>query len=285
MEPPTRTQPSGKGLTNHQFFKRLIEAFVAEVTRLTPEGTLYRIDLRLRPEGEAGPLARSLSSYENYYALWGQTWERMMLSKARRVAGDAALASEFIEMIQPFRYPRSLAERSVREVAEMKQRTENEVVKAGEIDRNVKLGRGGIREIEFIAQTLQLLNAGRIPFLQNPQTLPTLEKLVQYKLLPATEAKKLAEAYCFLRDVEHRLQMENNLQTHTIPTERKARERLAALMGFESLSAFEGALRDHTQNVREIFDALLKAEKPAPAGPLPRDFDERAAEWNSLLAS
>ncbi|TMP98197.1 MAG: bifunctional [glutamate--ammonia ligase]-adenylyl-L-tyrosine phosphorylase/[glutamate--ammonia-ligase] adenylyltransferase, partial [Verrucomicrobia bacterium] len=283
-ERPTRSQQSAKGLANHQFFKRLIEAFVAEVTRLTPEGTLYRIDLRLRPEGDAGPLARSLSSYENYYAQWGQTWERMMLIKARRVAGDDALASEFTEMVQPFRYPRSLAERIVREVAEMKQRTENEVLKAGEIDRNVKLGRGGIREIEFIAQTFQLLNAGRIPFLQNPQTLPTLEKLVQYKFLPGAEAKKLADAYRFLRDVEHRLQMENNLQTHTIPTERKARERLAALMGFTGMSDFESALREHTRAVRENFDALLNTEKTGSASPLPGDFAGREAEWSRLLS-
>ena len=283
-EPPTRAQHSSKGLATHQFFKRLIEAFVAEVTRMAPEGMLFRIDLRLRPEGDAGPLARSLSSYENYYAQWGQTWERMMLIKARRVAGDLALASEFVEMIQPFRYPRSLGERILQEVAGTKQRIEDKVVKPGEVDRNVKLGRGGIREIEFIAQTLQLLNGGRVPFLQHAQTLPALEKLVQYRLLPAADAGKLADAYCFLRDVEHRLQMDDDLQTHTIPTERNARERLAALMGFDSLRAFESALRDHTQNVREIFDALLKAEKPALAGPLPLDFDERAAEWNKLLA-
>ena len=97
-------------LTNHQFFNRLAEAFIAEVCRMTPEGALYRIDLRLRPEGDAGPLSRSLAGYENYYAQWGQTWERMMLIKARGVAGDAALAAEFLEMIQPFRYPRSINE-------------------------------------------------------------------------------------------------------------------------------------------------------------------------------
>src|SRR3989442_7499858 len=244
-EPPTRTQQSSKGLANHQFFKRLIEAFVAEVTRMAPEGTLFRIDLRLRPEGDVGPLARSLSSYENYYAQWGQTWERMMLIKARRVAGDPALGSEFFEMVQPFRYPRPLGERILREVAGTKQRIEDKVVKPGEVDRNVKLGRGGIREIEFIAQTLQLLNGGRVPFLQNARTLPALEKLVQYRLLPDADARKLADAYCFLRDVEHRLQMENNLQTHTIPTERKARERLAALIGLDSVRAAVSALHHH----------------------------------------
>jgi glutamate-ammonia-ligase adenylyltransferase len=282
-EPPTRAQQSGKGLANHQFFKRLIAAFVAEVTRLTTEGALFRIDLRLRPEGDAGPLARSLSGYENYYAQWGQTWERMMLIKARRVAGDESLASEFLEMIQPFRYPRSLGERVLREVSDTKERIENELVKAGEIDRNVKLGRGGIREIEFIAQALQLLNAGRLPFLQHPQTLPTLEKLAQYRLLPAADAKTLGEAYRFLRDIEHRLQMENNLQTHTIPSERQPRQRLALLMGFDSLRAFESALREHTRGVRAIFDGLLEAERSAPIRRLPADFDGQAAEWKKLL--
>ena len=172
-------------LTNHQFFNRLAEAFIAEVSRMTPEGALYRIDLRLRPEGDAGPLSRSLAGYENYYAQWGQTWERMMLIKARGVAGDETLAAEFLEMIQPFRYPRSVNESVLREVVAMKGRIENEVVKADELERNVKLGRGGIREIEFVVQALQLLRAGRQPFLQGAQTLPCLAKLVQYELLSA----------------------------------------------------------------------------------------------------
>ncbi|MGI8965601.1 MAG: bifunctional [glutamate--ammonia ligase]-adenylyl-L-tyrosine phosphorylase/[glutamate--ammonia-ligase] adenylyltransferase, partial [Limisphaerales bacterium] len=146
--PPRATEQTGKGLSNHQFFIRLAENFITEVGQMTAAGTLFRIDLRLRPEGKSGPLARSLESYENYYAQWGQTWERMMLIKARGVAGDAQLAAEFLEMIQPFRYPRSLNERVVREIAAVKQRIENEVIKAGEIERNVKLGRGGIREIE-----------------------------------------------------------------------------------------------------------------------------------------
>ena len=132
-------------LTNHQFFNRLAEAFIAEVTRVTPEGVLYRIDLRLRPEGDAGPLSRSLAGYENYYAQWGQTWERMMLIKARGLGGDEALAAEFLEMVQPFRYPRSINQGALQEMAAMKDRIENEVVKAGELERNVNLGHGGIR--------------------------------------------------------------------------------------------------------------------------------------------
>jgi glutamate-ammonia-ligase adenylyltransferase len=272
-------------MTNHQFFKRLAENLIAEVTRAAPEGMLFRIDLRLRPEGDAGPLVRSLASYENYYAQWGQTWERMMLIKARGVAGSAALAAEFLEMVQPFRYPRSLNEGVLHEIAAMKARLETEVVKAGEIDRNVKLGRGGIREIEFVVQTLQLLYAGRSPFLQGAQTLTTLQQLVQYRLLSSEQAQTLTAAYCFLRDVEHRLQMEHNLQTHTIPADRKARELLAALMGFRKLSAFEAALEQHTHQVRQVYDQLLKAEAPESHPALPRAFSGTEAEWKQILAA
>jgi [glutamine synthetase] adenylyltransferase / [glutamine synthetase]-adenylyl-L-tyrosine phosphorylase len=284
QEPPQRGRTAGKAMGNHQFFQRLIELYVGELTRLTEEGALYRVDLRLRPEGPAGPAARSLASYETYYAQWGQTWERMMLIKARPVAGDPGLAAEFLEMVQSFRYPRSLGEGMFREVTEMKRRIENEVVRVGEIDRNVKLGRGGIREIEFIAQTLQVLNAGRMPFLQTAQTLPALDQLVKYQLVSADDATSLREAYLFLRDVEHRLQMENNLQTHTLPENRPARERLARLMGKASLKAFEDALRSHTSEVRRIYDRLLKAELEAPPVPLPREFAGFEPIWRQLLA-
>ena len=284
-EPPQKSSAVGKGLANFQFFKRLAEAFIAEVGLMTPQGMLYRIDMRLRPEGHTAPLARSLTSYENYYAQWGQTWERMMLIKARPVAGDESLASEFLDMVQPFRYPRAVSERILAEVAATKQRIEREVLKAGEVDRNVKLGHGGIREIEFVTQSLQLLQAGRMPFLQGPQTLPTLQKLVHYGLLPEQDAEALSSAYLFLRDVEHRLQMEHNLQTHTIPTERKARERLARLMGFETLDDFETARRKHTQNVRAIYERWLKSDVPTPRHPLPTEFEGAEAEWKRLLAA
>jgi glutamate-ammonia-ligase adenylyltransferase len=285
-QPPKKSSPvPDHGMTNHQYFKRLAELFVAEVLRSTTEGILYRIDLRLRPEGDAGPLVRSLGSYENFYAQWGQTWERMMLIKARRVAGDVNIAGEFMEMVQPFRYPRSLNENVLKEIAAMKDRIESEVVRSGELERNVKLGRGGIREVEFITQSLQLLNAGRLPFLQGAQTLPTLQKLVQYKLLEEADAAALTAAYCFLRDVEHRLQMENNLQTHTIPIDNKARQRLARVMGFGKLPDFEKALAQHTNKVRHAYDKLLKGPaSPAISGSLPPRFKGAEAEWKRLLA-
>ncbi|HOC57957.1 MAG TPA: bifunctional [glutamate--ammonia ligase]-adenylyl-L-tyrosine phosphorylase/[glutamate--ammonia-ligase] adenylyltransferase [Verrucomicrobiota bacterium] len=285
-ELPRQSETPRPVLTNHQFFNRLAEAFIAEVSRMTPEGTLYRIDLRLRPEGDAGPLTRSLAGYENYYAQWGQTWERMMLIKARGVAGDAALAAEFLEMIQPFRYPRSINEDVLLEVVAMKGRIESDVLKGDEVIRNVKLGRGGIREIEFVAQTLQMLQAGRQPFLQGAQTLPCLAKLAQYELLSKDESRQLATAYGFLRDVEHRLQMEDNLQTHTIPADQPAGERLARLMSFASLKEFEAARQAHTGNVRRIFDRMLHAgkEESQAMSPFPRQFEGAEPEWKALLA-
>ena len=210
-----------------------------------------------------------------------------MLIKARGVAGDQGLSTEFIEAIQPFRYPRSINDSVFREVAGMKDRIEAEVVKPGELERNVKLGRGGIREIEFVAQVLQLLHGGRQPFLQGPQTMGCLEKLVQYELLSAHESRLLGEAYCFLRDVEHRLQMEDNLQTHTIPMDRHPRERLARLMGFATLKEFEAAHRTHRDNVRRIFDRLLKADvsETGTRSPFPSQFDGAETEWKELLGA
>ena len=284
-ESPAKKKAQRATMSNRQFFNKLAEAFIAEVSRVTPDGMLFRIDLRLRPEGDAGPLCRSLESYENYYTEWGQTWERMMLIKARGVAGDESLAAEFLEMIQPFRFPPSLSADVLREVAAVKDRIEKEVVGADELERNVKLGRGGIREIEFIAQSLQILHAGKLPFLQTAQTLPCLAKLARYKLLAEEETQQLDAAYRFLRDVEHRLQMEENQQTHTIPTDRTAQLRLARLMGFASLAEFEAARQMHTGNVRRVYDRLLKAElPPAPAG-LPPEFDGAEEEWKRLLAA
>jgi len=282
-ETPAKSKSPRAAMSSHQFFNKLTEAFIAEIAKSTPEGSLFRIDLRLRPEGDAGPLTRSLGSYENYYSQWGQTWERMMLIKARCVAGSESLAHEFLEMVQPFRYPRSVNERVLRDVAAIKERIENEVVKADELDRNVKLGRGGIREIEFVAQSLQLLHAGRQPFLQSAQTLPTLDKLVEYRHITLAEAGQLREAYCFLRDVEHRLQMEENQQTHTIPTGSEARERLARLMGFKAHAEFEATRAAHTQNVRRVYERLLRVDRPADQKEFPERFEGAEGEWKAIL--
>ena len=283
QKPPAGKSAQRASMSSHQYFCRLAELFAAEVSRQTADGFLYRVDLRLRPEGDTGPVARSLESYENYYAQWGQTWERMMLIKARCAAGDESLAAEFLELIQSFRFPRFINAEILREIAATKERIENEIIRAGELERNVKLGRGGIREIEFIAQSQQVLHAGRAPFLQIPQTLPCLAKLSQYDLLAPDDALQLDAACRFLRDVEHRLQMENNLQTHTIPNDRTAQTRLARLMKFKLLVTFQSAWFAHTRNVRRIYDAQFKENEHAKesAARLPQFDGER--EWRQLL--
>ena len=169
----------------------------------------------------------------------------------------------------------------------MKDRIENEVVKAGELERNVKLGRGGIREIEFVVQALQLLRAGRQPFLQGAQTLPCLDKLAQYELLSAEDARLLAEAYAFLRDVEHRLQMEDNLQTHTIP----ARPARPGTPGpFDGLRDARRVREQRARPTRTTCAGFstgcsrpTRARAEAPS-PFPREFEGAEAEWKQLLA-
>src|SRR2546423_6371367 len=144
-----------------------------------PEGALFRIDLRLRPEGSAGPLARSLESMENYYAGFGETWERLALIRARGICGSEELVYEFLQHHQPFIYPKNPTLDLLDEIAVLKRRIEREIVGHENLNRDVKLGAGGIREIEFTVQALQLIHGARNAFLQETSTLKTLRALAQ----------------------------------------------------------------------------------------------------------
>ncbi len=246
-------------ISHRQFYTKLAEEIVRAVGAKSDEGNIFRIDVRLRPEGSSGPLARSLESCENYYAEWGETWERMALVKARPVAGDAGLGSEFVEMVQPFVYARHAGTTIIQQMAVLKQRIEQEIVRDDQLTRHVKLGIGGIREIEFIVQSFQVLRGGRLPALRERSTLRALPALVKAKMLAETEAVTLADAYRFLRNVEHRLQMEMELQTHTIPDEEHALYRLARSLGFKTVDKFQAAQRTHTSGVRKIYESVLAA--------------------------
>ena len=280
-------------LSKHDFCRKLGEEIVREVGAKSDEGTIFRIDLRLRPEGASGPLARSLESCENYYAEWGETWERMALIKARCVAGDAALGDEFVQMVQPFVYARNAGAQVVQQMAAIKQRIETEIVRDDRLTRHVKLGIGGIREIEFTVQSFQVLHGGRHPQLRHRSTLRTLQLLTKARLLDAADAAALATAYRFLRNVEHRLQMEMELQTHTIPDEAHAQYRLARSLGFRTVAEFHSAQNAQTGAVRKIYAAVLTT---AAATPAPTDssmiepaalqqagFSEAAARTMELL--
>jgi glutamate-ammonia-ligase adenylyltransferase len=246
----------------HEFFNRLGTKILETFSTRHPEGPLFRVDLRLRPEGSAGPLARSLESMENYYAGFGETWERLALIKARAIGGSRELAYEFLRQHQPFIYPKSPTPDLLDEIASIKRRIERDVVGPDSLERDVKLGRGGIREIEFIVQALQLVHGARHPFLQEANMLKALRALRELDLLPRGEVLTLDQTYRFLRRVEHRLQIEAEQQTHTVPQEPDPLERLALSLRFLSVQDFTAELRKRMRAVRPIFQRIISETSP-----------------------
>ena len=252
-------------ISYHQFFNRLGNKILETFSKPHPAGSLFRVDLRLRPEGSAGPLARSLESMENYYSGFGETWERIALIKARRIAGSRELAYDFLRLHQPFIYPKSATPDLLDEIAKIKHRIERDVVGPEKLERDVKLGRGGIRDIEFIVQTLQLIHGARNPFLQEPSMLKALRALRELDLLPREDVLALDDAYRFLRRVEHRLQIEAEQQTHTVPDETDPLSRLAHSLRFASARDFTAALQNRMGSVRPIFQRIISGSPAQPA--------------------
>ncbi|MBA3830381.1 MAG: hypothetical protein H0X34_00515 [Chthoniobacterales bacterium] len=249
----------------HEWFTRLGNKIVETFAAPDPAGSLFRVDLRLRPEGSAGPLVRSRASMENYYAGFGETWERLALIKARWICGDRELAYEFLRQHQPFIFPRNPTPDLLDEIALIKRRIERDIVGHEHLERNVKLGVGGIREIEFVVQALQLLHAARHPFLQETSTLKALRGIAQLEFLPQADAARLEAAYRFFRRVEHRLQIEAEQQTHTVPEPGEALQLLARSLGFAEETAFLAALREEMQAVRAIFQRVVETALPNEA--------------------
>jgi [glutamine synthetase] adenylyltransferase / [glutamine synthetase]-adenylyl-L-tyrosine phosphorylase len=213
---------------NDEFFARS----ATELIRLlSAQGQAYRVDFRLRPEGQRGPMARSLASTLAYYDALGRTWERQALIKVRPVAGDSALGAEFVEAIQPFVYKRFLSFAEINEIKAMKRKIEQQAQRGGGA-REVKTGPGGIRDIEFTIQFLQLLNGGDLPAVRRRDTLGALEALEAAGCLTDTEYRGLDDAYRFLRKVEHRLQLLFDLQTHKLPESPDELRKLALRMGY-----------------------------------------------------
>ena len=261
--------PSNR-ITNHQYFLKLAERLTAVIGESTEDGFVFRVDLRLRPEGQRGPIAQGLGGYEIYYESWGQTWERSALIKARPVAGDENVGQEFLERITPFVFRKYLDYGAITEIREMKQKINKDVQQKGKTYRDVKLGYGGIREIEFVIQALQLMYAGRDKALREKNALKALHALSQKGLITYQEQADLSKAYVFLRTVEHRLQILNDLQTQTLPTEQRELRALARRAGYLGRgNETEALLRDyalHTRRVRAIYDNLFEsaAEEAAP---------------------
>jgi len=274
----------------HEWFTRLGNKIIETFAASDPAGSLFRVDLRLRPEGSAGPLVRSLESMENYYAGFGEMWERLALIKARWICGDRELAYDYLRQLQPFIFPKSPTPDLLDEVATIKARIERDIVGHEHRERNVKLGAGGIREIEFVVQALQLLHAARHPFLQEPGTLRAIRGLAELELLPNEDASVLETTYRFLRRVEHRLQIEAEQQTHTVPEKGEALDALARSLGLDTGDDLLEALGQSMRGVRAIFYRVVSGSVPGhEAAPLNfqnfRDEAQAAKTLTQLGAS
>lgn len=223
----------------------------------------WRVDLDLRPEGRSGPLIRSLDSYIAYWERWARTWEFQALLKSRAVAGERELGARFMAEASTRMWSRAFGAAELREVREMKERAEAAVNRRGLEDRELKRGRGGIRDVEFAVQLLQLVHGRSDRSLRAPSTLPALRALAAGGYVGRDDAASLADAYVFLRTVEHRLQLQEDQQTHLIPKGLHARSRLARVLGYRdghavtAAAAFEADLHRHQATVRRIHERLF----------------------------
>ena len=252
------------GTDNSEYFSRLCEFIIKAMSEITPGGYVFRVDIRLRPESSAGVIIRSMESYESYYEGWGDLWERQALIKARPVAGDMEFGDEFMRMIQPFVYQRYLDGVTLTEIKadirRTKARIEERLISENtSLERHVKLGPGGIRDIEFTVQCLQMIHGAKRKSLCSHNTLETLAALKENAFLDPEEADALSTAYRFLRTVENGIQIEDDQQRYSIPEgETEARE-LARRIGYQhtaeidALETFRADYRTHTEQVRAIF--------------------------------
>jgi len=257
----------------HSFFVKQGEMITKAISQVTEDGFVFRVDLGLRPEGKGGDVALSLRSAEVYYELWGQSWERAAMLKARTVAGSLPLGDELLKRISPFIHRKYLDYNLIEDMMSMKKKIDASLVRELEGEYNIKLGRGGIREIEFFIQALQLVYAGKKPGLREKNSLKSLEILKRAKIISEEDCRLLADAYRFLRTVEHRIQVVQERQTHNLPKKDEEYLALARRCGFlspDGAEHFRIVLEKHRANVSAIYgnlflsrDEKLKEDVPA----------------------
>jgi [glutamine synthetase] adenylyltransferase / [glutamine synthetase]-adenylyl-L-tyrosine phosphorylase len=249
-------QGSAGTLSLHEYFAKLCLLVTASLNEVTEDDVVFRVDLRLRPEGAKGAIACSLDSLERYYETFGRPWERQAWIKARPSAGDAALGAEILTLLRPFVFPRIVSATVVDDVRDLNRRIKRELVKPRSHGFDLKNGEGGIREIEFFVQALQLVHAGKRSALRHRGTLATLDALLFAGLVSEREHFELFRAYRWLRHAEHVLQLEGGLQTQIVPDDDALRVVLAKRLRYESDVAFAMDLYKHTSNVARMFTSL-----------------------------
>lgn len=241
----------------HDVFRSLARELTAALGEHTDESYLYRVDLRLRPMGSRGAITYSLADYGRYYEEWGETFERFALIKARPIAGDIDLGGRFIDLIRPFVYRKYLDHAALEEIYRYKERADR-ALSDGETDRDVKRGRGGIREVELFTQVLQLTYGGQQPALRIPSTLAALDALRESGMISDPVWRDLTRAYAFLRMVEHRLQIVHERQTHSLSTEALELDVTARRLGLRSAEELQTELRSHRDRVHQIYSGLFE---------------------------
>jgi len=265
------TEGGSKGnLENHVFFEKLAEKIKYIISENTEDGIVYRVDLRLRPDGDKGAIALPLRSYELYYESYGQSWERMMLLKALPVAGNLELGARFFDVVRPFVFKKSIDYKLIEELSRIKSKI-NERVKYKKDKMNVKLGKGGIREIEFIIQVLQILNYSKYRKIHRRNSLEAIRILSEHGLLEENEAGSLSESYIFLRKLEHMAQIEKGLQTHKVPFNSEGFDKFLERCGYTDRGLFFEDYDYYTNNVSRIFNDILKENEVSPVSIV---FDE-----------
>ena len=254
-------------LSNEEFFTRLGQQLIRLLDAPTEEGFAWRVDMRLRPFGDSGPLVASFAAFEDYLQIHGRDWERYAWIKARAITGTGRWEELFRQVVRPFVYRRYLDFGVFAALREMKGMIEREVARRDLAD-NIKLGAGGIREVEFIVQAFQLVRGGQDQRLQAPELLTVLPQLAGSKLLPAPVVGELREAYLFLRRLENALQMRADQQTHVLPSDADERARLAVAVGCADWNALAPRIRSVRERVAAIFRDIVLAEAgAAPAVP------------------
>ncbi len=259
-----RTAGNDNPISNDDFFTRLARRLIQTLSQVRADGFVFRVDTGLRPFGEGGPLVMSFNAMENYYQSQGREWERYAWIKARVVAGDDTDGRNLMTMMRPFVYRRYLDYGVFESLRDMKNKIALEVRRKG-MDHDIKLGAGGIREIEFFVQFFQLIRGGVVPALQERRLLRVLALLESHGYITADIREKLTAAYIFLRRVEHRLQAFADQQTHRLPAEALEYQRLARSMDFEDAGIFAKTLRQHREWVHRQFDTLLEGEDESAA--------------------
>ena len=244
----------------HQRYQRLGRRLTTLLSEHTAEGYLYRVDMRLRPMGGSGNLVYSLRQSAQYYENLGETFERFALLKARPIAGDRALGEKFVELVAPFVYRKYLDHAAIEELARYKARADREHARHGDLDRNIKEGRGGIREIELFAQVFLLLHGGERQALRTGHTLTALEQLGSQGFIEADVQRDLAAAYIFLRNIEHGLQVAEGQQTHSLSGTERGLRALARRLGFDTIETLEEVLGRHRERVHAVYARLFEED-------------------------